>query len=53
MLISEVGKMSISFFSSVIPPGELLALPLYRLKERVRFTTNPRGALEEKAGRAL
>jgi ribosomal protein L24E len=52
MLISKVGKMSISFFSSIVL-GEFLALPFYRLKGRVRFTTKPRGALVDKAEWAL
>jgi hypothetical protein len=53
MLISEAGKMSISFFPSAVLPRELLALPFYRLKGRVRFTTNPRGVLVDKVERAL
>jgi hypothetical protein len=39
MLISEVRRMSISFFRPSSPPRELLSLPFYRLKGRVRFTT--------------
>jgi hypothetical protein len=48
MLISEVWEMSILFFCpllSVVPPGELLTLPFYRLKGRIRLTTNPRRCL--------
>jgi hypothetical protein len=48
VLILEVWEMSVlSFFSSVVrrPPGELLALPFYRLKGRIRLTTNPRRCL--------
>jgi hypothetical protein len=48
MLISEVWEMSILFFRpllSIVPLGELLVLPFYRLKGRIRLTTNPRRCL--------
>jgi hypothetical protein len=48
MLISEVWEISILFFRpllSVVPLGELLALSFYRLKGRIRLTTNPRRCL--------
>jgi hypothetical protein len=50
-----VGDVYLVFFCpllSIVPPGELLALPFYRLKGRIRLTTNPRGCLggEGKAG---
>jgi hypothetical protein len=49
MLISGVWEMSILFiFSSSIirrPLGELLALPFYRLKEKIKLTTDPRRCL--------
>jgi hypothetical protein len=48
MLISEAWEMSVLFFCpllSVVPLGELLALPFYRLKGRIRLTTNPRRCL--------
>jgi hypothetical protein len=48
MLISEVWKMSILFFHPllfVVPPSGLLALPFYRLKGRIRLTTDPRRCL--------
>jgi hypothetical protein len=51
MLISEVWEMSVLFFCpllSVILLGELLALPFYRLKGRIRLTTNPRRCLRGK-----
>jgi hypothetical protein len=50
-LISEVGKMYVSFFlSSVLLPGERLALPFYRLKGRIRLTINPRRCLGGEGG---
>jgi hypothetical protein len=51
MLISEVWEMSILFFRpllSVVTLGELLALPFYRLKRRIRLITNPRRCLRGK-----
>jgi hypothetical protein len=51
MLISEVGKMFVSFFpSSVLLPGERLALPFYRLKGRIRLTIKPRRCLGGEGG---
>jgi hypothetical protein len=46
MLISKEGKMSVSF--SCRPsssPGELLALPFYTLRGRIRLTTDPKRCL--------
>jgi hypothetical protein len=52
MLISEVGMMYVLFFHCFFffLPGELLALPFYRLKGRIRLTTNPRRCLGEEGG---
>jgi hypothetical protein len=53
MLISEVWEISILFFHpllSVVPLGELLALPFYRLKGRIWLTTNPRRCLGGEGG---
>jgi hypothetical protein len=53
MLISEVERRSILFSRRslfVLLPRELLALPFYRLKGRIRLTTNPRRCLGGEGG---
>jgi hypothetical protein len=48
MLISQVWEMSALFFRpllSIVPLGELLALPFYTLKGRIRLAINPRRCL--------
>jgi hypothetical protein len=48
--------MSVLFFRpplSVLPPGELLALPCYRLKGRIRLTINPRRCLGGEGGASI
>jgi hypothetical protein len=53
MLISGVGEMSVLFVRPSLsgpPPRELLALPFYRLKGRIRLTTNPRRCLGGEGG---
>jgi hypothetical protein len=50
-LISEVGRMSVLFSRRPSPFfGKLLALPFYRLKGRIRLTTNPRRCLGGEGG---
>jgi hypothetical protein len=44
MLISEVGEMYVLFFYP------LLFVPFYRLKGRIRLTTNPRRCLGGEGG---
>jgi hypothetical protein len=52
MLISEVGKMSISFFLSIVPLESSLPSPFIDSRGGYGLQQNPRGALEKKAGRA-